>query len=149
MDRPTSFRLTRSNPMEIWLIGCLMVIYGGLGALLCGGEGWPAILGTPVFAVGVAICLLMCAKYLRNRLSFPLQITAGLIATTAGLWQAATGGDLMAMGRPGGNNAWQVASAVGVGLAIAGLLGCVLAVHLHNRAQERATEQIGDPASAD
>ena len=66
MDRPTSFRLMRPNPMELWLMGCLVVIHGGMWALLSGGEDWTAILGTPVFAVGVAVCLLTCATSLRN-----------------------------------------------------------------------------------
>jgi hypothetical protein len=145
MNGPSSFRLTRSNPGELWLVGCLMAISGGMGALFGGGDYWPAILGPPVFAVGVAVCLVTCAYCLRNRLSLPLQLTAGLIAIAAGVWQAATGGDLFGMANPGGSS--QVASEVGVALTIAGLLGCVCAVHIHDRARKREAEQISEDAA--
>ena len=148
MDRPTSFRLTRPNPMELWLMGCLVVIHGGMWALLSGGEDWTAILGTPVFAVGVAVCLLTCATSLRNRLSFPLQLTAGLIATAAGMWQAATGGDLMAMGAPAttrrklpARSAW--------GSPSPACSGAFWPSTFTIWPEIRAAEQIDDPASAD
>jgi hypothetical protein len=133
MNGPTSFRLIRSKPGEFGQIGYLMAIYGGMAALFGGGDCWSAILGPPAFAVGVAVCLLTCAYCLRNRLSLPLQLTAGLIATAMGVWQAATGGDLIGIGSVSASLS-QVAREVGVALTIAGLLGCVCAVHIHDRA---------------